>query len=74
MAWYIFSFFACCILDSKVDDLAICSDLKNPGISGFGLHLASQTVVVKRSVSSNEEVLQNWDVESVVYLNANILL
>lgn len=59
MAWYIFSFFACCILDSKVDDLAICSDLRNLGISGFGLHLASQTVVVKRSVSSNEELLQN---------------
>lgn len=70
----LFPFFACGILDDIVDDLEICSDLKNLAISGFG-PLQSQTVVAKRSsVPSNKELLQNWDMESVMYMNANIPL
>lgn len=54
-----FSFFACGILDDKVDDLTICSDLKNLGISGFG-PLQSQAIVEKRSsVSSDKKLSQN---------------
>lgn len=66
------SFVACGIPDDKVDDLAIWSALTNLGVYVCGPQ-QRQKIVTKRSssISASKELLWNWDVESVMYLNTN---